>query len=181
MQFSTELSEGISGIEVETIQYYLNVLAYFNANLNTFPITSLYDANTKNAVQVFQNNFGVTPTGVVDRTTWDLIVGLYSDVVSALPVDYSGKYAKLYPGYFLTPGSVGENVLNLQTYLSAIARNDTRIPPVTPDGFYGNSTRDAVYVFQEINGLPITGSVGPVTWRRIAINYDALVDANLIS
>ncbi len=181
LQFSTDLSEGNSGIEVETIQYYLNVLAYFNSNLNAFPITSQFDVNTKNAVQVFQNNFGVAPTGVVDRTTWDLIVGLYSDVVSALPSDYSGKYAKLYPGYFLTPGSVGENVLNLQTYLAAIAKNDTRIPPVTPDGFYGDSTRDAVYVFQEINGLPITGSVGPVTWRRIAINYDALVDANLIS
>ena len=102
---------------------------------------------------------------------------VYNNILNTLPPDYQGTAAKLYPGYFLTPGEESENVRDLQTYLSVIAQNNPEIPPVTVDGVYGNETRDAVYTFQALNGLPPTGSVGPVTWSKIANQYDRIVNA----
>ena len=176
-QYSRELTEGMSGYDVITVQYYLNVIAYFNPNLNIFPISGTFDTATINAVKGFQTEYGLPVTGTVNDVTWNKMTSVYTDILSSLPPDYQGTAAKLYPGYFLTPGDNNEDVRDLQTYLSVIASNNPSIPPVTVDGIYGEQTRDAVYTFQALNGLPPTGSVGPVTWSKIANQYDALVNS----
>ena len=155
----------------------MRVKSRVNSNLNLFPISEIFDDATENAVKVFQSQYGLEQNGIVDRTVWTALTELYNDALDNLPVEYSGNYAKLYPGYFLTPGTSGDDVRDLQTYLSAIARNTGRIPNVEIDGYYGDATRDAVYTFQRINGLPITGSVGPNTWRRIALVYDSIINS----
>lgn len=174
-QYESELSLGSSGYPVTTIQYYLNVIAYFNSNLDIFPITSVYDAATENVVIRFQNEYGLTPSGIVNRETWNKITAVYSNILSTLPEGYEGNSAKLYPGYFLTQGAVGDNVSDLQRYLQTISETLGNIPQVTVDGIYGENTRDAVSVFQSIYGLTVTGAVGPVTWQKIAEIYDSIV------
>ncbi len=177
LQYSEELSQGMSGYPVTTIQYYLNVIAYFNPNLNTFPISNTFDVNTVNAVKSFQTEYGLPVTGVVNESTWNSIIAVYNDIYGDLPEGYQENFAKLYPGYFLTPGATGNDVRDLQTYLSLIATTDGNIPNVTVDGVYGDATRDAVYTFQSLNNIPTTGSVGPVTWNAIANRYDAIISA----
>lgn len=174
-QYSNELSSGMSGYDVLSAQYYLNVIAYFNPNLNIFPLSGIFDTDTLNAVNAFQNEYGITQTGTINRETWDKMISVYDNILATLPENYQGQAAKLYPGYFLTPGEQSENVRDLQTYLSVIAQNDSRIPVVAIDGIYGNETRDAVYTFQALNNLPPTGSVGPATWAKIANQYDNIV------
>ncbi len=174
-QYESELSLGSSGYPVTTIQYYLNVIAYFNSNLDIFPITSVYDAATENVVIRFQNEYGLSPSGIVNRETWNKITAVYSNILSTLPEGYEGNSAKLYPGYFLTQGAVGDNVSDLQRYLRTISETLGNIPQVTVDGIYGENTRDAVSVFQSIYGLTVTGAVGPVTWQKIAEIYDSIV------
>lgn len=176
-QYSRELTEGMSGYDVITVQYYLNVIAYFNPNLNIFPISGTFDTATINAVKSFQTEYGLPVIGTVNDVTWNKMTAVYTEILSSLPPNYQGTAAKLYPGYFLTPGDNNEDVRDLQTYLSVIAANNQNIPPVTVDGVYGEQTRDAVYTFQALNGLPPTGSVGPVTWSKIANQYDALVNS----
>ncbi|MEE1198740.1 MAG: peptidoglycan-binding protein [Acutalibacteraceae bacterium] len=176
-QYSRELTEGMSGYDVITVQYYLNVIAYFNPNLNIFPISGTFDTATINAVKSFQTEYGLPVTGTVNDATWNKMTSVYTEILSSLPPNYQGTAAKLYPGYFLTPGDNNEDVRDLQTYLSVIAENNPNIPPVSVDGVYGEQTRDAVYTFQALNGLPPTGSVGPVTWSKIANQYDSFVNS----
>ncbi len=174
-QFSTELSLGMTGYTVTTIQYYLNVISYFNPNLNIFPITNVYDEATRNAVINFQNEYGISPTGVVEEETWNKIIEIYSAILNDLPEGYEGQAAKLYPGYILTLGATGPDVRDFQTYLSTIAQNNAEIPDITVDGVFGTETRDAIYAFQRLNGIPTTGAVGPVTWNALAEQYDAIL------
>ncbi len=169
------LEQGMSGPEIGTIQYLLNVIAYFNPNINLFPISYVFDTDTLNAVNLFQQEYGLPVTGKVDQPTYDLIVKTYRDILRSQPPNYTGGLAKLYPGYFLTPGMVNTDVRDLQTYLSVIAENNPEVPPVAVDGVYGPETRDAVYVIQRLYGLPLTGTVGPLTWRAIADAYDAII------
>lgn len=172
--FSTEISSGMSGIAVRTLQYYLSIIAYFNQTLEPVPLDGNFDSGTVAAVQRFQEFYGLPPTGIVDTATWNEIDRVYTETVAALPEGYQGDNAKLYPGYFLTVGMRGQNVTDLQTYLNLIGRNIPEIPIVPVTGFYGDQTEEAVEIFQQLFGIPVSGAVGPVTWYQIAGQYDFL-------
>ena len=95
-----------------------------------------------------------------------------------MPQGYSGEFAKLYPGYFLTEGMSGENVRDLQTYLALIGRNYDSMPEIPVTGYFGPQTREAVIAFQNAFGLTPNGAVGAVTWNTLAKQYDFLIGAN---
>lgn len=175
--FSTQLSEGSQGIGVRTIQYYLNILAYFNNSLLQLPLNGIYGPETTSAVRRFQQYYGLPVTGVMNTATWNVLNRIYSETVEFLPQGYSGEYAKLYPGYFLTEGMSGENVRDLQTYLSLIGQNYSSVPQIPVTGYYGNQTREAVTAFQNAFGINPSGAVGAVTWNTIAEQYDFLISS----
>ncbi len=172
--FDTTVSEGMSGIEVRTVQYYLSIIAYFNPELEPVSRSGYFDAETVAAVKRFQEFYGLAATGVVDTETWNTISRIYTETVAALPEGYSGGLAKLYPGYFLSIGMRGQDVTDLQTYLVAIADIIPEIPMTSVTGYFGEMTEAAVRRFQELYGIPVSGAVGPVTWYQIAAEYDAL-------
>ena len=173
--FATQLSEGSQGIGVRTIQYYLNIIAYFNPDLNPPPLDGIYGPETSAAVKQFQQYYGLPVTGVLNTATWNVLNRIYSETVEFLPEGYSGDYGKLYPGYFLSEGMSGENIRDLQTYLALIGRNFEAIPEIPVTGYFGTQTRDAVIAFQNAFGIPANGAVGPITWNTIVQQYDFLV------
>ena len=172
--FSTQLREGSQGIGVRTVQYYLNVLSYFNSNLVAPPIDGVYGTTTTNAVKVFQQYYGLPVTGVMNTQTWNVLNRIYSETVEFLPEGYSGNMAKLYPGYVLSEGMSGANVRDLQTYLSKIGENYAAIPVIPVTGYFGEQTREAVIAFQNAFGINPNGVVGAFTWNTIAKQYDFL-------
>lgn len=176
--FSTQLREGSQGVGVKTVQYYLNILAYFNPALISLPLDGVYGPSTTNAVRVFQEYYGLPITGVVNTATWNVLNRIYSETVEFLPEGYSGGLAKLYPGYLLTEGMSGENVRDLQTYLSLIGQNLEAIPQIPVTGYFGSQTRQAVTDFQNAFGINPSGAVGAVTWNTIAQQYDFLASNN---
>ena len=176
--FATQLREGAQGIGVKTIQYYLNILAYFNPNLSALPLDGIYGPETTNAVRIFQQYYGLPVSGVMNTATWNVLNRIYSETVEFLPQGYSGNFAKLYPGYLLTEGMSGENVRDLQTYLALIGQNYDAIPEIPVTGYFGTQTREAVTAFQNAFGLTPNGAVGAVTWNTIATQYDFLISNN---
>lgn len=64
-----------------------------------------------------------------------------------------------------------QHIMELQTYLHAIALMNDRIPLIIPDGTYGSETSIAVRAFQREYGIPETGNVDPETWNRIVSVY----------
>ena len=172
--FASQIAEGRSGIDVRTLQYYLSIIAYFNSELQPVPIDGNFDSATVDAVERFQAYYGLPVTGIVDSDTWEVIDRIYTETVAALPEGYQGNNAKLYPGYFLTKGMRGENVSDLQSYLNLIGKTIPEIPEVPVTGYFGDQTDDAIRIFQQLFGIPVTGDVGPVTWYQIALQYDFL-------
>ncbi len=76
-----------------------------------------------------------------------------------------------WPGYDLTVGSSGDKVRQMQDQLNVISGSYPLIPKVAADGIYGQKTKDAVEVFQEIFSLPVTGVVDFATWYKISQIY----------
>ncbi len=69
---------------------------------------------------------------------------------------------------------VEQPVRSLQSFLRTIAQSDKRIPPLIPDGIYGNQTRRSVSMFQIANGLPATGRTDERTWNAILKEYSRI-------
>ena len=79
-----------------------------------------------------------------------------------------------WPRVDLTIGSTGDKVRQMQGQLARIAQSYPAIPVITPDGIYGQETRNAVEKFQSIFGLPVTGVVDYRTWYKISEIYVAV-------
>ncbi len=174
LPFETVLQIGSVGTSVSLVQYYLNVIGYFGGNIPLFPINGIYDQTTANAVTAFQQTFGITPSGRVDRETYNRLREVYLEIVASIPPSIYGDNAKLYPGYVLSEGMRSADVSDLQTYLSFIADYYSDIPKLPVTGYFGAQTRATVETFQRLFGLPVTGTVGAVTWYEIANQYDFL-------
>ncbi len=175
--FGRTLSRGDQGTPVRIIQYYLNVIGYFNPDLDLLPIDGVFGAGTENAVKAFQSFYGLPADGVVGRNTWNRMETIYQQIIDSLAPGYSGSKAKLYPGYYLTPGMENDDVRDLQTYLALIGRYYAQMPEIPVTGYFGSQTENAVRTFQQLFGLPVNGVVGPITWNTIAQQYDFLVQS----
>lgn len=80
-----------------------------------------------------------------------------------------------YPGTALRLGSSGSTVTTIQSALNTISQNYPAIPKISPvDGFFRESTENAVRTFQQIFGLSADGVVGKATWYRIIRIYVAV-------
>ena len=76
-----------------------------------------------------------------------------------------------WPTYNFTIGSSGNDVRTIQRQLNRIAKSYPLIPTVSVDGRFGESTKEAVRVFQRIFDLPQSGIVDYPTWYKISEIY----------
>lgn len=67
----------------------------------------------------------------------------------------------------LAPGDEGEAVQQLQTALAQGGWYPGQI-----DGRFGDNTAKAVQTFQQQQGLPADGTVGPETWQRLLFSLE---------
>ncbi|MCL2776334.1 MAG: peptidoglycan-binding protein, partial [Oscillospiraceae bacterium] len=83
-----------------------------------------------------------------------------------------------FPGTNLSVGSSGSNVRLIQQAINTIAPcHPGRLWVLNVDGNFGNMTRDAVFSFQSVFGMPVTGVVNQATWNRL-MQEAANVSAN---
>lgn len=84
----TPLQIGSSGADVTTMQSYLNVINAVYPQIPGLIVDGNYGADTANAVQLFQQANGLTPTGIIDEETWEKIIDVYMEVAGRLvPVE----------------------------------------------------------------------------------------------
>ena len=166
-RYSDVIKQGMTGLEVEVLQYYLNVLAINDPSLPSAAIDGVFGPATAEAVKAFQRKNNLTPDGIVGRQTWQALTAAYLGAVRALPQLLPQFNAPVYPGHVLVVGDRGDSVSIMQQYLSDISAKVPSIPNIKPDGIYGPATQRAVNAFQKYMGFEQTGSIGLKTWKAI--------------
>lgn len=169
------LRKGDYGQKIRSLQYYLNVIAYFNPEIPSVTANGVFNDATDEQVRAFERFYGLNPDGIVDFRTWLLINEIYLDILRRLPEGYEGAAAELYPGYNLTPGMRNNDVREFQTYLRVIGQNIAAIPVIEATGYFGPETERAVLIFQRLYGLEPTGFVGAPTWDAAAREYNYIM------
>lgn len=121
------LSQGKTGAAVTRLQQRLRQLGYLNANP-----TGNFGPMTRDAVITFQRNYRISANGIVNRQTWNKLLG-----------------------YSPTPGRTSlstQQVRELQVRLRQLGYFKTN-----PTGKIGPMTREAVIAFQRNYRLPVDG------------------------
>ncbi len=170
-QYPGALQRGDSGPGVRIVQYYLAFVGQFDDSIPVPSADGVFGPGTEAAVRAFQRREGLADDGIVGEGTYYRLYDVYRQLVDSLP-DGAGSAAKPFAGVSLVEGSRGEEVRELQLYLSTIARQYPAIPNVTIDGDFGPSTDRAVRALQALVGLPQNGVVGIATWNAAAELYD---------
>ena len=172
--YPNRLTIGDTGISAATVQYYLNVISYFNDQIPEVPIDGIYSADTAASVAAFQQQYGLEPTGITDGPTWYKMQEIYRGILSIVDSQHANQKPAIYPGYILVQGMRGNDVENLQRYLTTISSQQPAIPLTEVTGYFGPRTKAAVESFQEIYGIPVNGRVGALTWNTITYVYRIL-------
>ena len=171
----TPLKIGSTGLDVQTIQTYLNRI---RRNYPAIPVITdeagRFGDSTLNAVRRFQSIFNLTSDGIVGKSTWYKISSLYTAVTRLAELDSEGNslgIGTVPPSSTLRQGSRGPDVITLQYLLNVISEYYPGIPAPAQDGVFGSGTRQAVIAFQQLMQLNPDGIVGPLTWRTLYQTY----------
>ncbi|MFN6464291.1 MAG: peptidoglycan-binding protein [Nostoc sp. DedVER02] len=125
------LSQGKTGAAVTRLQQRLRQLGYLNANPN-----GNFGPKTKDAVIKFQRNYGIAANGIVNRQTWNALLG------SSPTQARSSRSSSL----------SSQQVRELQVRLRQLGYFNTN-----PTGTIGPITKNAVIRFQQNYRLPVDG------------------------
>ena len=110
---------------------------------------------------------GMTPYEILQYYYGDDI-----DIVRDVPVEGMGASLPAVP---LSLGDSGPDVQLIQRRLNRISTNYPLIPKIYPvNGVFGQSTENAVKIFQSTFDLSPDGIVGSATWYRIGSIYNAV-------
>ncbi len=162
--YEDELNYGDTGIEVEYIHYFLDAIAFLDPDIPRLKTNSIYNDNSITMVKAFQTKYNLPVTGVFTYKDWKVLKDIYDKILKNLNNDYVND---LYPDYFLTRGSSGDDVVRFQRYLLSICRYDHSIPGVRVNGNFDELTEKSVLKLQKDYGFQQNGIVGPLLWRKV--------------
>ncbi len=171
----TALRVGSTGLDVQTIQTYLNRI---RRNYPAIPAITdnagVFGDSTRAAVTTFQKIFNLTADGIVGKATWYKISRIYTAVARLAELDSEGNtlgIGTVPPSAVLRQGSTGQDVITLQYLLNVIGEYYPGIPVIAQDGIFGSGTRQAVIAFQNEMRLSPDGIVGTRTWNALYDTY----------
>lgn len=138
---SSALGLGNAGTKVMQIQNQLIKLGYMNG-----AASGVYDAETQEAVRLFEAACGVAPTGQLNSELLSVLMSGNAPMFGTTYADEVRTYADL------AEGSEGDQVIQLQERLIELG-----YAAGSANGIYGAETATAVRMFQRYNGLEETG------------------------
>ena len=118
-------------------------------------------------VKAFQEKYNLPVTGVFTYRDWLVLKNAYRKTLESFPKEYQEYVNELYPDYFLTRGTTGEDVRRFQRFLLTICKYDKSIPGVRVNGVFDELTEKSVMKLQDDYGFDINGIVGPLLWRKV--------------
>ena len=158
--------------EVYELQYMLRKIARITGEIPIVNADGIYGADTREAVRYFQGQNGLTPTGEVDKATWDKIFEKYKESIYAVS---QGEpiYPFPSPSYTSKSGERSDIITLIQLILSALSVIYDDFEEIEITGENDEKTVVALKRFQGYHGLDETGVLDKRTWDAAARSFNA--------
>ena len=152
------------------IQQLLRSIQIYENKPVTVPIDGIFGSKTTDAVREFQLENGLSPTGEVDKKTYDLLYekSLEADIAASEPLPLF-LFAN---GQNVSKGEESDFVMILQIILNALTVSYDDFSPLEINGIFDKKTEAAIRRFQMRNGLFADGVVNKATWNSRVSNYN---------
>ncbi len=156
------------------IQTYLRHLSFNNDIIPPVPLDGIWERETQESIIAFQNAYGLSPTGIVDRETWNRLKAEYdrSVALNSPPVAVS-LFPRLPRDYSLKEGDKSYLSSVVQHMLDELERAYA-FPSLSDSGVYDSITAQNIKEFQSRNQIPVSGDVDRETWDALAVQYNLL-------
>lgn len=152
------LRRGSRGDAVADVQQLLRSRGFYNG-----AIDGIYGPQTASAIITFQRSRNLPANGAIEARTWESLIDLSNRTTTPTANSLSKYDSNSPPTVYLSIGSSGEIVQDIQSFLKIGGYYTGAI-----DGVYGTATASAVEAFQQRNSnLANDGIVGPRTWRAM--------------
>ena len=151
---ATEYLVGMAPDEIQRLENRLNALGYLTSDAD-----QAFDAETRQAIQTFQQANGLEVTGEANEETLALLEG--DGALSRQ--DYLRRFTQSYQE--MEPLKKGD--INNQVQLAQRRLIEYGYFNGSADGVFGDATQMAVERFQMVNGLSITGVADGMTLMRL--------------
>ena len=160
------------------IQRILRSIDYFENDLARIRLTGKYNEETRQGVKNFQEKYGLPVTGEVDIATWQLLQAVNKAITDATTLARAVYILPREPEYAIFPGLEDDVVYIIQHMLNVISQEYDGIEPLKFSGIYDQPTENNVREFQRRNLLDETGIVDPLTFNRLADEYERINSYN---
>ncbi len=159
---------------VQSLQHMLNHLARTIQTLPRLAETGIFDEPTLEAVMIFQRDFGLPVTGIVDQATWYAIAAAYYQNLFQFG---QPPLLNVFPS---GTGAVEESeraaeLLISQAMLSELAKVFSNFEPSALDGINSGATLRNIKQLQRLANLPDSGTLDRATWAILASLYSTFV------
>lgn len=134
----------------------------------------IFGENTLEAVMVFQWDFQLPVTGVVNNATWDAISRQYR-----LTLRRSGPPVPLqvmpHSAFLIQPGERRQQMMVVQAMYDSLVRILTCFQPTAGHGVNQDATLENTRRLQKQSGMPSSGIIDLATWSNLAQLYHLFV------
>ena len=156
---------------IRELQQFLFGISHYNVRIPVIIPDGIYGAETAGAIKIFQQEYGLMPTGEVDRYTWDKLADVHREIfINIIRPDAFRKNS------LLIPGSAGPVVYLVQVMLNTISDRYDNIPPLGLTGIYDEPTEKSVNMFKEVTGDRNNyEGIDAELWNEIVSAFNKLV------
>ena len=160
------------------IQRILRDLDYIDNDIARIRLSGIYDSETREAVRKFQEKYDLPATGIVDHTTWQVLQAVEKARKEAALLARAIYILPRSPEYSIAPGLQDDVVYVIQYLLNTVGQEYDGVGEIQYSGIYDESTQNAIKEFQRINLLEGNGIIDPVTFNRLASEFERINSYN---
>jgi len=174
MNIPQQTDDGLLNQAVRSLQYMLNQIAIHHSNLTRLTVDGIFGERTLEAVMLFQREFDLPVTGVVDNETWNTITRIYEEtqfffgpppMLRVLP---NGSFSA-------AQGAQCPPILIVQAMFTSLSKVVDNFSICSSSGINEGETCENIRKVQRLSGLPVTGNLDRSTWAFLTQLYHALV------
>ena len=162
--------ESFVGQPVRSLQTMLRIIAEDDPSLPTVIPDGIYGPATMIAVTAFQRRAGIPVTGIADENTWAMIAQAHEPALTRIgkaePIEIL-----LEPGEIILIGQHSPYIYLTQGMLMQLSQDHAEIQSPGFDGTLGLDTSDSLKSFQQLSGLPPTGTLDRITWKHLVRQF----------
>ena len=162
--------------QISFIQRELRQLSYHDDGIYSVAIDGVWGKETRDALKSFQKKYGLSPTGVADIETWELLREKANQSRRHHSPTEPIRVFPRYPADYFWNGDSSPIHLQILQYVLRELGTQYSFGDIQLSGIYDDITRNAVTKFQQKNGLTPTGVVDRATWNLLAEQYNKIAD-----